>query len=54
MILSETLAKLDELRRLWKEYPEKRIIYELKARPLKSALHIYYRDHPQQKLDNTD
>lgn len=50
MELKEVNDKLEELRRLWKAHPEKRSMYELKARALKSALRIYYRAHPQEKL----
>jgi len=50
MILKDVENKLEELRTKWKEHPEKRGIYKLQARPLLSALRIYYREHPQEKI----
>ena len=50
MDIKHTEAMLNELRKKWIENPDKRSIYELQAKPLKSAIRIYYENHPQEKL----
>jgi hypothetical protein len=35
-----------------KDFPEKKAIYRLQYRALQCALNIYFRYHPQEKLDN--
>jgi hypothetical protein len=45
--------KLEYLRKLWKQYPDKRYKYELMAIPLKILLKDLYIRHPQDKLLDT-
>jgi len=47
MELEKIQQLLTDLRKKWESNPEKRVIYKLQARPLQSALKMYYRDHPQ-------
>lgn len=54
MELKYVQDKLAQLRKEYKDHPEKRSIILLQVRPLQSALRIYYKNHPQQELvDNT-
>jgi hypothetical protein len=46
--LEELQGKIEALRIMWRNTTDsrKKAIYELQARPLKSALNIYYKRHP--------